>query len=164
MGIKIIISLCTIKVSVLFEGNEAEVGPVMYASSFTACTWFSETSPFFTTDLQEGWAFIDIEDNYLIRGERRSFRPDYYFQTSVQSILFADPPGNVSTPLVCMPSIKHCCSYRKPSRTCYIMCHFDHHKSFIKLIFFSCSLYHLENLFKSMFKRRMDTVITQLRF
>ena len=86
----------------LFEGNEAEVGPVMYASSFTSCTWFSETSPFFNPDLQEGWTFMDIEENYLLRGDGRSFRPEYYFQTSVQAISFADSPDNSS--LVCMLS------------------------------------------------------------
>lgn len=147
----------------LFEGNEAEVGPVMYASSFTACTWVSETSPFFNANLQEGWTFMEIEDNYLIRGDRRSFRPDYYFQTSVQGILFADPPGNISAALVCMPSTQHCCSLiQRPSRAYNSI--FDHHKRFIKLIFSTCSSYHLENLLKSMFKQRMDTVTTQLHF
>lgn len=80
----------------VFEGNEAEVGPVMYASSFTACTWFSETAPFFNSNLQEGWTFMDIEDNYLLREDRRSFRPDYYFQTSVQGVLFTNSSGNIS--------------------------------------------------------------------
>lgn len=84
----------------LFEDNEAEVGPVMYASSFNACTWFSETSPFFNSNLQEGWTFMDFEKNYLLRGDRRSFRTEYYFQTYVQGILFVDPPHNLS--VVCM--------------------------------------------------------------
>lgn len=95
-----IINFMCMQVTMLFEDNEAEVGPVMYASSFSACTWFSETSPFFNPNLQEGWTFMDIEKNYLLRGERRSFRPEYYFQTSVQGILFVDPPDNVS--VVCM--------------------------------------------------------------
>ena len=91
----------------LFEDNEAEVGPVMYASSFTACTWFSETSPFFTSNLQDTWSFMNIEDNYLLRGDRRSLRPDYYFQTSVQSILFVDPPDNISVVCVCFQIVQH---------------------------------------------------------
>ncbi len=112
----------------LFEGNEAEVGPIMYASSFTACTWFSETSPFFNADLQEGWTFMDIEDNYLLRGNRRSLRPDYYFQTSVRDILFVDPPENVSAALVCMLFMLHNIAPVNIAK-CTL---FDHRKSFIE--------------------------------
>ena len=85
----------------LFEDNEAEVGPVMYASSFIACTWFSETSPFFNPNLQEGWTFMDIGDNYLLRGNGRSLRPDYYFQTSVQELSLVGPVDNLSLVSTC---------------------------------------------------------------
>ena len=43
---------------------------------------------------------MDIGDNYLLRGDRRSLRPDYYFQTSVQGLSLVGLPDNL--PMVCM--------------------------------------------------------------
>ena len=80
----------------IFENNEAEVGPIIYASNFDACTWFSMSTPFFNSNLQEAWAFMDLRDNYLLRGDTNVLMRDYYFQTSVQNL------SSVVSPVVWM--------------------------------------------------------------
>ena len=51
-----------------FEENKAKVGPVVYLSDGDVCQWNSLTSPYFSTDLQKTWTFMDIGWvwNYII--------------------------------------------------------------------------------------------------
>ena len=77
------------QVSMTFKGNQASTGPVIYASDVDVCEWFDERSPFFE-DIQESWTFIDMRDNYIVRGDSKLELPDYYIQTIAHNILLAE--------------------------------------------------------------------------
>ena len=55
----------------------------MYASNFEACTWFNLSSPFFNSNIEEVWSFMNFGENYLLRRGKTQLKRDYYFQTSV---------------------------------------------------------------------------------
>ncbi len=44
----------------LFEGNQAQVGPVIYMSDIKPCQWYSEEQPFFSLDSTIIWPFMDM--------------------------------------------------------------------------------------------------------
>ena len=73
----------------VFENNQANVGPIIYASNLRVCTWFNVSSPFFNSVPQDVWSFIESRDNYLLRGNAKVLKKDHYFQTSVSKFSLA---------------------------------------------------------------------------
>ena len=71
-----------------FEGNRAASGPVIYASDVDVCEWFDESSPFFE-EIQDSWTFLNMRNNYIVRGSGQLDRSDYYIQTIAHSIWLA---------------------------------------------------------------------------
>ena len=82
------------QVNMVFAGNDAKVGPIVYASNFSACTWFNSSSPFFKSNLTQGWSFMDIRDNYLLRNGVR-VRSDFFFQTPIQRLRLSSPQDSM---------------------------------------------------------------------
>lgn len=82
----------------VFEDNEAAVGPIIYATNLEVCTWFNVNSPFFNSKPEDGWTFMDRRDNYLLRGNGTVLKPDHYFQTDVKRLSLAE---NQETVVVC---------------------------------------------------------------
>ena len=74
----------------VFEGNQAAVGPIIYASNLEVCIWFKVNSPFFNPRPQDGWIFMERRDNYLLRGNMRLLEPDLEFQTIVKNLSLAE--------------------------------------------------------------------------
>ena len=70
----------------IFTGNRATIGPDIYASDVDVCEWYDARSPFFE-DIQESWTFLEMSNNYLLRGTIQLDLPDYYIQTVAHSIL-----------------------------------------------------------------------------
>ena len=83
----------------VFEGNQAAVGPIIYASNLEVCTWFKVNSPFFNTRPQDGWIFIETRDNYLLRGDMKFLKPDQEFQTIIKNLSLAE---NQESIVVCV--------------------------------------------------------------
>lgn len=83
------------QVQLTFRGNSAALGPVIYASDIDICQWSDVHSPFFE-DIQESWTFLDMKDNYILRGTKQLDLPDYYIQTVAHSIWLAEDEGVVS--------------------------------------------------------------------
>ena len=86
-----------------FEGNRAAIGPVIYASDVDVCEWYDVRSPFFER-IQESWTFMEMRDNYVLRGTRQLDFPDYYIQTVAHSIWLAEDERIVSP---CMAVTHH---------------------------------------------------------
>lgn len=80
----------------LFEGNKAILGPVVYTSDLDPCQWYNETQPFFSLDRSNIWPFMEMRDNYVIR-INESVSPDDYVQTDIH---FLEIPNatNVTAP------------------------------------------------------------------
>ena len=85
-----------LQVSMTFKGNRAATGPVIYASDVDVCEWFDASSPFFE-EIQESWTFMDLRDNYILRGSDELDVPDYYIQTVAHTIRLAENEIIVST-------------------------------------------------------------------
>lgn len=83
------------QVQLTFKGNSAAIGPVIYASDVDICEWFDVRSPFFE-DIQKSWTFLDMRDNYILRGTKQLDLSDYYIQTVAHSILLAEDERIVS--------------------------------------------------------------------
>ena len=83
------------QVQLTFRGNSAAIGPVIYASDIDVCEWFDVHSPFFE-DIQEIWNFLDMKENYILRGTKKLDLPDYYIQTVAHSIWLAQDKRVVS--------------------------------------------------------------------
>ena len=79
----------------VFEDNQAAVGPIIYASNLEVCTWFKVNSPFFNPRPQDGWVFMERRDNYLLRGNTRLLKPDLEFQTIVKNLSLAENQESV---------------------------------------------------------------------
>ena len=79
----------------VFEGNQAAVGPIIYASNFEVCAWFKVNSPFFNRRPQDGWIFMERRDNYLLRGNTRLLKPDLEFQTIVKNFSLAEDQESI---------------------------------------------------------------------
>lgn len=79
----------------LFKDNEADVGPIIYASDLEVCTWFSFKSPFFNANPRDGWIFMETGNNYILRRKMRLLKPDYYFQTIVKNFSLAESQKSV---------------------------------------------------------------------
>lgn len=82
----------------VFEGNQAAVGPIIYASNLEVCTWFKVNSPFFNARPQDGWIFMERRDNYILRGNTRLLKPDLEFQTIIKNLSLAE---NQASTVVC---------------------------------------------------------------
>ena len=78
----------------VFRGNRAAIGPVIYASDVDVCEWYDARSPFFE-DIQESWTFMEMSNNYLLRGTSELDLPDYYIQTVAHSIWLPEDKGIV---------------------------------------------------------------------
>ena len=74
----------------IFENNQAEVGPIVYATNLQVCAWFNVSSPFFNSKPQDGWIFMTIKDNYLLRGGMKLSNPESNFQTVVKNFSLAE--------------------------------------------------------------------------
>lgn len=85
----------------VFRGNRAAIGPVIYASDVDVCEWYDARSPFFE-DIQESWTFMEMSNNYLLRGTSELDLPDYYIQTVAHSIWLPEDKGIVSAVLQLM--------------------------------------------------------------
>ena len=81
----IVTFIIPLQVNMVFDNNQANVGPIIYASNLKVCTWFNVSSPFFNSVLQNTWTFMDTRDNYLVRGDARVLKRDLYFQTIVNN-------------------------------------------------------------------------------
>lgn len=79
----------------VFKDNEANIGPIIYASDLEVCTWFSLNSPFFNDNPQDGWIFMETGNNYILRGKLRLLKPGYYFQTIVKIFSLAESQKSV---------------------------------------------------------------------
>ena len=84
-----------LQVQLTFKGNSAAIGPVIYASDVDVCEWFDVRSPFFE-HIQEGWTFMDMRENYILRGTKQLDLYDYYIQTVAHSIWLAEDERVVS--------------------------------------------------------------------
>lgn len=97
--------LHTFQVNLSFEDNQAIVGPVVYMSGVSACIWNSTSSPFFSykfQDIQKVWRFMNMGDNFILRGAVGINDPDYHIQTTVQYLIISSQDNNiVSKNLVC---------------------------------------------------------------
>lgn len=93
----------------VFKDNEANVGPIIYASDLEVCTWFSLNSPFFNDNPQDGWIFMETGNNYILRGNMRVLKPGYYFQTIVKNFSLAESQKSV---VVCGLKNASECYYR----------------------------------------------------
>jgi len=69
----------------LFEGNRAQLGPVVYASDLSPCQWFSDEEPFFVLNNTEVWNFMKIGTNYITR-EQTYISPADYVQTEIHNL------------------------------------------------------------------------------
>ena len=82
----------------VFEDNQAAVGPIIYASNLEVCTWFKVNSPFFNARPQDGWIFMERRDNYILRKNVKLLNLDEEFQTIIKNISLAK---NQETTVVC---------------------------------------------------------------
>ena len=82
----------------VFEGNQAAVGSIIYASNLEVCTWFKVNSPFFNARPQDGWIFMERRDNYLLRNNMKLLNRDEEFQTIIKNLSLAE---NQDSTVVC---------------------------------------------------------------
>ena len=82
----------------VFEDNQAAVGPIIYASNLEVCTWFKVNSPFFNARPQDGWIFMKRKDNYLLRSNMKLLNQDEEFQTIIKNLSLAE---NQDSTVVC---------------------------------------------------------------
>ena len=59
------------------------------------CEWYDVHSPFFE-DIQESWTFLEMSDNYILRGTSQLDLPDYYIQTVAHSLWLSEDEKIVS--------------------------------------------------------------------
>ena len=46
------------QISIYFEGNSAVVGPNLFISGLTECSWFNSTDDYFNINITETWRFM----------------------------------------------------------------------------------------------------------
>ena len=74
------------------------MGPVVYMSGVSACIWNSTNSPFFSydfQDIQRVWRFMNMGDNFILRGAEIINEPDYYIQTTVQYLIVSSQDNHI---------------------------------------------------------------------
>ena len=52
------------QVSMLFEGNKALLGPVVYTSDLDPCQWYNEKQPYFSLNSSTIWAFMEMRSEF----------------------------------------------------------------------------------------------------
>jgi hypothetical protein len=74
------------------------VGPVVYMSGVSACIWNSTSIPFFSynfQDIHKVWRFMNMGDNFILRGALGINEPDYYIQTTVQYLVMSSQDNSI---------------------------------------------------------------------